>query len=268
LLQGERAADMMVEQLLKIFRSIERYDVVVIVRGGGGAVDLNCFNDYRLSRAVARFPIPVLTGIGHTTNISVVDEVAFADRITPTDAADFIIEKTRSFEEKLNLASQQLFEFYTASVEKEKNILTGSIELILRMVKERFQNENYKFGDYARQLRNGVNVLLKDYTNRLSSSVNELQHRSSMLISIRSQVIRQVYENKISRIPAELVNIQKLKLESLESTIRILDPVNVLKRGYSLTMKNGMFIRSAQMLKTGDLIKTRFYEGNIESEVK
>jgi len=268
LLQGERAATMMVDQLLEIFRSIENYDLVVIVRGGGGVVDLNCFNDYRLSRAVARYPIPVLTGIGHTTNISIVDEVAFADRITPTDAADFIIEKTRFFEERLHQVSQLLFESYIVSLEKEKDILSDNLELIGRLTKERFLKENFILSDFINQLRNNSGILLKDYSSRLVTTVNELQYRTSMLLNMRRQVIQKVYESKISRIPTELVIKQKQKIESLESSVRMLDPLNVLKRGYSITMKNGKVIRSGKTLNRGDLIKTILYEGNIESEVR
>ena len=101
LLQGDKAAGQMVEQLISIFRRLDDFDAVVIVRGGGGSIDLNCFNDVRMARAVARFPLPVITGIGHTANRSVTDEVAYADRITPTDAADFFVEHMLTFENKV-----------------------------------------------------------------------------------------------------------------------------------------------------------------------
>src|SRR5690606_4336848 len=82
LLQGDRAVESIRTQLRNIGKLADRYDVVAIIRGGGGDTGLSCFNDYTLARDIALFPLPVITGIGHATNETVVEMVAHRNAIT------------------------------------------------------------------------------------------------------------------------------------------------------------------------------------------
>src|SRR6185295_12292286 len=93
LLQGDNAVDQIIAQLKKIEKSKHRFDVVAIIRGGGGDVGLSCYNNYYLAREVANFPIPVLTGIGHATNETGWEMVAYMNAITPTQLADTLLQK-------------------------------------------------------------------------------------------------------------------------------------------------------------------------------
>ena len=90
-LQGDVAVASIVEQLKKIEKVKHHFDVVVIVRGGGAEVGMSCYNHYELCKAIATFPLPVLSGIGHSTNLTVAEMVAFRNAITPTELADFLI---------------------------------------------------------------------------------------------------------------------------------------------------------------------------------
>ena len=92
ILQGEKAITGITSQLSVIASRQEEFDCVVIVRGGGGDVGLSCYDDYQLARGVATFPLPILTGIGHSTNLTVVDMVAHTHKITPTDVAFTILQ--------------------------------------------------------------------------------------------------------------------------------------------------------------------------------
>jgi exodeoxyribonuclease VII large subunit len=91
ILQGEKALISMPHQLSEISKRQQEFDCVVIVRGGGGDVGMSCYDDYGLAAAVATFPLPVITGIGHSTNETITDMVAFANKITPTEVAYFLI---------------------------------------------------------------------------------------------------------------------------------------------------------------------------------
>ncbi len=81
----------------RIRKVIHHFDVVAIVRGGGGDVGLSVYNNYELARAIALFPIPVITGIGHATNDTVVEMVAHANAITPTKIAEYLIQRFHNF---------------------------------------------------------------------------------------------------------------------------------------------------------------------------
>jgi len=267
LLQGDRAAAEMVNRLIEIFQNIDNYDIVVIVRGGGGAIDLNCFNDYKLSRAVARFPIPVLTGIGHTTNISVVDEVAYADRITPTDAADFLIEKTHNFEELLEAIGLRVQEAYLDTVITEQTKLQQATGHLKIYISQKLQDEVYYLSGSAEQLRNLTTRMVRESELTLASKANEINHIVRQVFSLEKERFLN-YSKAISSTPLKAIAFAGLKLNQLESSANHLNPENILKRGFSITQINGKAIRNSNNLKTGDLIKTTFYEGYIESEVK
>ncbi len=97
LLQGDQASGQIVAQLDRISRVKHHFDVVAIIRGGGGDIGLSCYNNYELAKTIARFPIPVMTGIGHSTNETVSEMVAYTNAITPTELADFLIQQFHNF---------------------------------------------------------------------------------------------------------------------------------------------------------------------------
>ena len=108
IVQGEAASQNIMQQLETIVSSQEKYDVVVIVRGGGSDIDFKSFNTFELCNMVASFPIPILTGIGHDRNTSIVDLMARQHK-TPTEVGTFIIDKNMSFEQDLQQLKDRFF---------------------------------------------------------------------------------------------------------------------------------------------------------------
>ena len=108
LLQGERAVETILGQLSRIRSVVQHFDVVTLIRGGGGEVGLSCYNDYGLTRAIALFPLPVLTGIGHATNETVTEMIAHRNAITPTELADFLIQQFHNCAVPLNDSQKKI----------------------------------------------------------------------------------------------------------------------------------------------------------------
>lgn len=108
LLQGDAAEPSILKALQHIERHKDDYDVVAIIRGGGGEVGLSGFDRYGLSAAVARFPLPVLTGIGHSTNLTVTEEVAYFNGITPTQVGEYLVEAFAAYERALAVMTQNI----------------------------------------------------------------------------------------------------------------------------------------------------------------
>ncbi|WP_420266149.1 exodeoxyribonuclease VII large subunit [Candidatus Magnetominusculus dajiuhuensis] len=108
--QGDRVEDSMLRALSLCHARVEDFDVVVITRGGGGASDLDCFNNYAVARAIALFPIAVISGIGHERDKTVIDETAHTTIKTPTAAAAFIVERVRQFEDMIDSNGQRLLQ--------------------------------------------------------------------------------------------------------------------------------------------------------------
>lgn len=121
LLQGEGAIGAIIEALSKVVQVKDFFDAVLIIRGGGGDIGLNCYNNYELCRAVALCPLPVLTGIGHSSNTTVCEEIAWHSSITPTDLADYLVGFSIRAEQSLKDAVKRLKQHYESRIEREKN---------------------------------------------------------------------------------------------------------------------------------------------------
>ena len=111
LLQGDKAVHTMKNQLDEIEKQKDKFDCVVIIRGGGGDVGLSCYDNYELARRVAEFPLPIVSGIGHSTNVTVVEMVSHETKITPTEVAYYFIQRFRNFDERLQQWQQALAQY-------------------------------------------------------------------------------------------------------------------------------------------------------------
>ena len=107
-MQGDRAAASIRAALDSIGATEEEFDAVVIIRGGGATTDLTCFDDYALAALCAQFPLPILTGIGHTRDVSVLDLVAFQALKTPTAVAAFLVERMDEQMERMQRLTYRL----------------------------------------------------------------------------------------------------------------------------------------------------------------
>ena len=219
--QGVNAEREILHQLKRITLKADRYDCVVIIRGGGSRLDLKTFDSLELSKAVAACPLPVVTGIGHDINESVLDLVAHTALKTPTAVADFLIQKNLHFESHLHLLGQELREL----VQHQLNFEQSSLEQITQII--RLKSE----GLMATQNR------LLDY--------------------IKEEIPRQAKRTLKS---------ERQRLNQLEQITQLLSPEQTLKRGFSITMKNGKVIQSIDEVKTGDTIQTILKDGTLETK--
>jgi len=223
LLQGERAIDSIITQLQQIRKVIHHFDVVAIIRGGGGDVGLSSFNNYRLSKEIARFPIPVITGIGHATNETVAEMVAYKNSITPTALAEYLLQQFHNFSVPVRNAEATI-------IDKSK-----------RMIRETslgFQNTVKYFKSVTRHMISGNH-------HDVNAHSQKLFYRAGYFIK---------------HADSELTN--------MERSIQLMSPLNVLKRGFSITLFNGKSIKSNESIRGGDLLKTILYSGSLTSRVK
>ena len=123
-MQGDNSAHSIIEALHSIAEQEEEWDVVVIIRGGGANTDLRCFDDYNLASHCAQFPLPIIAGIGHTRDISIVDMVVKISVKTPTAAAEWLIERVAKQVEKVGGLVLRLQRAAMGAVNKEKNRLS------------------------------------------------------------------------------------------------------------------------------------------------
>ena len=244
-MQGEGVEQSIIVALDSINAEYEEFDCVVIIRGGGATSDLSGFDTLALAENVANFPLPIITGIGHERDESVLDMISFQRVKTPTAAAAFLINHLAEVYARVMDPQETIVQNVKHRLQVEKMRL----ERLSSTIPVQFSLVKAKQGAYLDRLMTRI-------TSNLQSKVSNAQRR----LEILSQNIQPVLERKMLN--------ENHRLQLLQQRIQAQDPELLLKRGYSITLKDGKSIRSASQLKAGDIIETRFAEGNIKSEVK
>jgi len=264
--EGDKMVTEMKKQLSRIKKVAHHFDIVAIIRGGGGEVGLSVFNNYELAAEVAKFPIPVFTGIGHVSHNHVIDMVSAKSFINPTEMAVYIIQNFETFDEKINVLNQKFVQSSRNYIDRNKNLLNQkSSEFKLRA-------ENY-----LQMHTNGLRIkqfqLHQNYNNRIQFYKTALNHSRSNL-NVYAVTHSTHEKQKISSIQKELklIALQKIQaynqnLIQKENNVKNLDPKNVLKRGYSITRIKDKAIKDIKTVAAGTRVKTILYHGEFESEV-
>ncbi len=241
-MQGDMAEKSIIAALDAI--SDENFDVVVITRGGGSRSDLACFDTYNLASHVCQFPLPVISAIGHERDTSIVDLVAHKRTKTPTAAADFIIEQTTSFWYSIVHYYEQIMENISSRINEQNIILDQTEKSILSVknaVQRRFQTIQY------------LSEKIQWMTRK------KMQTQEQQLNLIKSTLFPSVVHQ---------LKLHEQKITMLNKTIDACNPKHILKKGYSITLKNGKTVRQINDVTMGDEITTILKEGKIISVVK
>lgn len=245
LLQGEKAVNSIRSQLQEIAKRKVDFDVVLIMRGGGGDVGLSCYNHYELAASIARFPLPVMTGIGHSTNETVSEMVAYESAITPSELADFLIQRFHQFAEPVRLAQELLTQKVPELLDAQRLQLVKMSESIRFEVFQVLAQQKNQILHYQWSMKAGVNSRLQMQQHFLSTASNNI-----------SQGIERTF------------SVQKEKIQHLAQKVDLLDPIHVLKRGYSITMTNeGKLVMDVNKVNPGTKLRTLVANGLLESEV-
>ena len=166
-MQGEKAVESMINALLVIAGKEDRYDAVVIIRGGGSQIDLDCFDNYELAAHVAQFPIPVLTGIGHERDETIIDMVAHTRLKTPTAVAEFLLGGMNAFEERLDILFTRLYQGVFGQVRLKEQQLNSYQQWLSTAAKGLLVKEGHKLDLLSKQLENASKQNLSGHRIKL-----------------------------------------------------------------------------------------------------
>ena len=241
-MQGQQTESSVIAALERIFEVQDYFDVVVIIRGGGATVDLASFDSYQLAFNVANFPIPVITGIGHDRDETVLDHVAHTSVKTPTAAAALLIDKM---------------------TEQLQNVLDLQEE-IKDHVEQRMNDERQRLQRFGNAIRN-THVTLTQQIGRLEMMGQKIQGsahqrilRENNRLEMTSQTIRLHIGQHMQR--------DKDKLSFFEKTIQMAQPDNILKRGFSITRLDGHAVKSASSVPQGSMLKIQTADGELTAQ--
>lgn len=267
IMQGLKTEESIVNALEKIYRYEDFFDIVVIIRGGGSQADLNSFNTYLLAANVAQFPLPVLTGIGHEKDESIVDIVAHKKLKTPTAVAEYIIERTSEFETNLFLLRDNIFDLATMFLHHQKTKLIQKSAVLIPTIRNNISKNYYHLNVVIEKFRNRVTLVRKNKVNHLIRLLNSVNKITQKGIFIQLEKIN-LFKDKIKHQSKQYTQKQNLVIGNLTNRTVLLDPENILKRGYSITYFNGSRINNLTKININDEITTKLFSGEIRSTVK
>ncbi len=221
-LQGEKAVSTIVDQLRKINNSIEHFDAVAILRGGGGEIGLSCYDNYQLAKAIAEFPLPVLTGIGHSTNLTVSELVSWQNFITPTKMAEFLLQEFHNFAfslqeniNKLNIQSQWLLE--------RKNTELREVAMTISRSRYQIEREQKQLQLLSGRIGTAAGMLLKNEFHQIRELETKIFFLSPSTILKRGFSITRS-NGKVIKSPQALAKgdilITELAGGTVESTVK------------------------------------------------
>lgn len=167
IMQGMQAEASIIQALEKIYEHIELFDVVVIIRGGGATTDLSCFDSYNLALNCAQFPLPIIVGIGHQRDVSILDMVAHTSVKTPTAAAEFLISKLEIEKGNIEVLASEISEVVGDILNAENRRLEMLNLRIKQASKTGFLKENNRISSLQFQLKNLVRNKILLENNKL-----------------------------------------------------------------------------------------------------
>ncbi len=265
-MQGDEAESSVASALRLVARDASSYDLVVIIRGGGSQVDLSCFDSYGIAAAIARCPLPVMTGLGHERDESVADMAAHTRTKTPTAAAQAIVTRVRVYEERIEELWGTLSAVASSLLASAASANDVTAMRFARAAAGRLANARSRLDQLVMKLGGLAPGTLRAIDQRIGVGVRSLWQSSLAGVAdarseLRSRATRLAVRS-LSRF-----NGEEIRLESMDRAIRHLDPSRILQRGFSITRFAGRALVSDDELLVGDELDTRLASGRIFSRV-
>lgn len=288
-MQGTEATRSIIMALDQIYQVEDFFNCVVIIRGGGSQLDLSCFDDYDLALNITQFPIPVLTGIGHEKDESIADMVAHTRLKTPTAVAEFLISKFDEVAEEIAELENAFFNETQALLNREQTRLEHDLKLfkpliksklerlqlrlqqtaksVQPLVKESIETQRYRLAKFADHVAYTASSNLKMKNNQLKILSNQTEYASHLHSNKEFQKLDEKTERLLRLTKRKLEN-ERNKIDWLNKETALIDPSAVLKRGFSITLKNGKAVKDTSKLKEGETLETILYKGKVKSIIK
>lgn len=265
-MQGETTSKSVMKALNDIEMTIDLWDCVVIIRGGGATSDLNGFDNLELARRVATFSLPVVVGIGHERDRTVLDDIANIRVKTPTAAAEWLIMcAQQTLDQTLALANQvaRYVKDRMLGVSKQLSHIEGAIPII---AKQQIIKSKSNLAAIASALPYMTKNRILSANRTIDALARDVQHNAIGKISAAQTYLKTMSDALANAAPKAIANQDK-RLKSLENIVEALSPQKTLRRGFSLTKINGKTVKSVGQLADNDVITTYLADGQITSVV-
>jgi exodeoxyribonuclease VII large subunit len=243
-MQGEKSGESIIAALDSVWQRAELFDAVAIIRGGGSASDLSCFDSYELALHCTQFPLPILTGIGHERDDSIVDMVAHTRMKTPTAVAAFLIERVDAQATLLGELQTAIFNAVAATAARHRAVIDGALVRVPALLARLVERERGKLASFS-----SPDGAFGRYVARQRNAVDSLKMRA---ISAANAFIAK----------------NRTELEMAGQLMQMASPEAIIRRGYTLTLRDGKIVKRASALAHGDAVTLRFIDGDAHATVE
>ena len=287
-MQGSDAVPSIINALERIYEYEDFFDAVVIIRGGGATADLSSFDNYDLAFNITQFPLPVITGIGHEKDDTIIDLVAHTRMKTPTAVAEFLIKGMERFydrmleleneivqltrnlieshQKQLELAASSLDYAVAGFINKNQVQLTKKGNQLQRAVKQFSFQKEHELNRMKHNVKSKILLRFAVSKNNLFQKQRNLKHAVNQSMLKQWSVLGH-YKDALSGQTKNMISLEQKRILFHENTARLINPENVLNRGYTLTLREGKIVKSIKHLNMNEEIETRFADGSILSKI-
>ncbi len=263
--QGDRAT----KQVVNAIHEAQEYnvDVIVIVRGGGSKMDLNVFNAYEIAKSIAESRIPVITGIGHETDDVVADLVANKYEITPTAVAKFLYVRAGVFRNELQSAFDSILKMAQQLIASNKDEFTHTSKYLVHYTQNIIRENNNLIKDCVHQLHIGVTELIESEKSKLDLSLSRVGNNAKNIIALKKSTELNARLDMVHMLSMNNIERNKIGLNNLAELLMLLNPEELLKKGYTISTINNIDVINYEGELDGAELKTLSSEYLITSKI-
>lgn len=264
--QNEINAMLFLERLLDVFRSGKKYDAVIINRGGGSQTDFLIFDNFKIGLAVAKFPIPIITGIGHQKNQTITDLMAHTSTKTPTKAAELIITHNKVFEDRLLSFQQSIIINSQSFLAKQNSVFNKLNSEIVNNSRTELERGNNNLRILKQQFTTSSSRIITDVKLELNSKRFAISNLPAMLINREIKEVSRFLPKLIFSFNSK-VSTEKRALKSVVALINIISPENILRKGFAIVKSKGEITSDPKKFSPGSEIEIILRSQNIKATV-
>lgn len=261
--------DYAVKEIVAAINKANEYsvDLIIVVRGGGSKMDLNVFNDYEIAKTIALSKLPVITGIGHESDEVVADLVAHHNEITPTAVAKFLYERIGIFVSEMNTAFDAIITRIMEIVAGRKDEFYHLSKNLIYATTNTLQTENNLIKDLVHGLELSSSELIETEKSKLELNLSRVRNYALNLIDLKKSTELDSQLEKIMLMGENLVEKSKIQLANLNDLLDLLNPEQLLKKGYTISTIENIDIDKYTGELNGGIMKTLSYKTLITSQI-
>ncbi|MGK0552290.1 exodeoxyribonuclease VII large subunit [Enterococcus faecalis] len=268
LVQGEQAADDLVRNIQRV-EALGTFDTMIIGRGGGSIEDLWPFNEERVARAIYAAKTPVISSVGHETDVTIADLVADVRAATPTAAAELAVPVLNEELLKINDRKSRLEQSFLHVLQQRAQRFQRLQEsYVFKQPNRLYEGQSIKLDQTIQRLMKAMETIYHQSQRKAQAIIFELQQQSpkGQLRELQQQVnyLNKTLLDRIQQIMAD----KQVQFASTVQQLELLSPLKIMGRGYSYTTKEERVIKSVAELSTDDTVTIHYADGTIEAAVQ